>query len=106
MISVLLRKKIGRIEILKPLLKAGKIIIVIFAVQRLEGKFNKKSGEWFQLSCANHDFSDIQLGELVTKNKPTYAYDGDVGTMHLVTDALIPFWRIKSSTKKRISKPN
>ncbi len=28
MITVLFRKKIGRIEILKPLLKAGKIILI------------------------------------------------------------------------------
>ena len=69
-------------------------------------KFKKKYGEWFQLSCATHDFSDIQLGEPVMKNKPTYAYDGEVGTLHLVIDALIPFWRIKAATKLRAKELN
>jgi hypothetical protein len=80
--------------------------VSIFAVQRLEGKFKKKNGEWFQLTCATREFSDIQLGELVMQNRPTYAYDGEVGTLHLVTDALIPFWRIKAATKKRNKKIN
>jgi hypothetical protein len=35
------------------------------------------------------------------KNKPTYAYDGEVGTLQFVTDALIPFWRIKAATERR-----
>lgn len=78
--------------------------VSIFAVQRMEGKFRKKTGEWFQLTCANRDFSDIQLGELVMQNKPTFTYAGDVGTLHLVTDALIPFWRIKSATARRTRK--
>ncbi len=76
--------------------------VSIFAVQRLEGKFNKKSGEWFQLTCATREFSDIQLGELVMQNSPTYTYNGEVGTLHLVADALIPFWRIKAATEKRL----
>ena len=80
--------------------------VSIFAVQRLEGKFNKKNGEWFQLTFATRDFSNVQLGELLMRNKPTYAYDGEVGTLHLVTDALIPFWRIKAATKKRNKKIN
>ncbi len=80
--------------------------VSIFAVQRLEGKFNRKNGEWFQLTCATRDFSDVQLGEPVMKNKPTYAYDGEVGTLHLVTDALIPFWRIKAATARRNNQRN
>ena len=76
--------------------------VSIFAVQRMAGKFKKKSGEWFQLTCATREFSDIQLGELVMQNKPTYTYNGDVGTLHLVTDALIPFWRIKVATARRV----
>jgi hypothetical protein len=86
--------------------RATDMEVNIFAVQRLEGKFKKKTGEWFQLTCATRDFSDIQLGERVMKNKPTYAYDGEVGTLHLVTDALIPFWRIKAVTERRINKLN
>jgi len=80
--------------------RATDMEVNIFTIQRLEGKFKKKSGEWFQLSCATRDFSDIQLGEPVMKNQPTYAYDGEVGTLHFVADALIPFRRIKSSTEK------
>ena len=78
--------------------------VSIFAIQRMEGKFKKKKGEWFQLTCATRDFSDIQLGELVMQTKPTYTYEGDAGTLHLVTDALIPFWLIKSATSRRTQK--
>jgi hypothetical protein len=86
--------------------RATDMEVTIHAVQRLEGKFKKKNGEWFQLTCATRDYSDIQLGETVMKNKPTYAYDGEVGTLHFVTDALIPFWRIKAATAKRTQKLN
>ncbi len=86
--------------------RATDMEVSIFAVERLTGNFKKKNGEWFQLTCATRDFSDIQLGELVMKNKPTYAYDGEVGTLHLVIEAQIPFWRIKSSTKRRTNKRN
>ena len=80
--------------------------VSIFAVQRLEGKFKKKNGEWFQLTCATRDFSDIQLGELVMQNLPPYTYDGEVGTVELAVDALIPFWRIKAATERRTHKFN
>ncbi len=76
--------------------------VSIFAVQRMTGQFKKKKGEWFQLTCATREFSDIQLGELVMQNRPTYTYEGDVGTLHLVTDALVPFWRIKAATARRV----
>ena len=80
--------------------------VSIFAVQRMAGKFKKKKGEWFQLTCATRDFSDIQLGELVMQTRPTYTYEGDAGTLHLVTDALIPFWLIKTATARRTRKSN
>ena len=86
--------------------RATDMEVSVFAVQALEGTFKKKNGEWFQLSCATRDYSNIQLGEPVMKNKPTYAYDGEVGTLHLVTDALIPFWRIKAATARRNNQHN
>lgn len=38
------------------------------------------------------------------QNTPTYTYNGEVGTLHLVSDALIPFRRINAATAKRIEK--
>jgi hypothetical protein len=75
--------------------------VSIFDVKRMAGKYSKKEGEWFQLSCATRDFSDIQLGELVMKSGRSYAYNGEAGTIHFVVDALTPFWIIKSNTKRR-----
>lgn len=73
-----------------------------YDIQRLAGKFTKKNGEWFQLSCGAPDYSDIQLGELVMLNsQSTYSYGKDVGTLHFVIDALIPFQRLKAITEKR-----
>lgn len=75
--------------------------VSIFDVQRMAGKYSKKEGEWFQLSCALHEFSDIQLGEPVMKSGRSYAYNGEAGMIHFVLDALTPFLIIKADTKKR-----
>ncbi len=75
--------------------------VSIYDVKRLAGKYSKKEGEWFQLSCATRDFSDIQLGEQVMKSGRSYAYNGEAGTIHFVVDALTPFWIIKADTKRR-----
>ena len=75
--------------------------VSIFNFKRLVGKYTKKEGEWFQMTCATRDFSDIQLGELVMKSGRSYAYNGEAGTIHFVLDALTPFWIIKADTKRR-----
>ena len=75
--------------------------VSIYDVKRLAGKYSKKEGEWFQLSCATRDFSDLQLGEQVMKSGRSYAYNGEAGTIHFVVDALTPFWIIKADTKRR-----
>jgi hypothetical protein len=56
----------------------------------------RASGE----TCGAPDYSDIQLGELVMPKGQVYAYDREVGTLHFIIDALIPFRQIKASTKK------
>jgi hypothetical protein len=70
-------------------------------IERLANTFTKKSGEWFQLSCGAPDYSDVQLGELVMPKGQVYAYDREVGTLHFIIDALVPFHQIKASTKNR-----
>ena len=75
--------------------------VSVLDVQRMAGKYSKKEGEWFQLSCALHDFSDIQLGEPIMKSGQYYAYNGEAGMIHFVLDALTPFWIIKADTQRR-----
>ena len=75
--------------------------ISVLDVQRMAGKYAKKDGEWFQLSCASQDFSDVQLGEPVMKSGRSFAYKGEAGMIHFVVDALTPFWIIKADTQKR-----
>lgn len=72
-------------------------------IEGLVGTFTKKQGEWFQLSCGASDYSDTQLGELVMPKGQVYAYDKEVGTLHFIIDALIPFRQIKASTNKSVS---
>ena len=38
-------------------------IVGNFDIECLKGKFKKKTGEWFQLSCPSSDYSPIHLGE-------------------------------------------
>ena len=75
--------------------------VSVLDVQRLAGRFSRKQGEWFQLSCAERDFSDTQLGEPVMKNGRSFAYKGEAGMIHFVIDALTPFWIIKKHTRQR-----
>ena len=70
-------------------------------IERLAGTFTQKRGEWLQLSCGAPDYSDVQLGELIMHKEQVYAYDKEVGTLHFVIDALIPFRQIKASAKRR-----
>ena len=65
MISVLFRKKIGRIEILKPLLKTGKIIIVCALVVYIPAATiaflsdsQIKTGQYAAILLSAHAFSD------------------------------------------------
>ena len=75
--------------------------VSLYDVERLAGKFQKKSGEWFQLTCGNRDFSDVQLGETVMKSGRAHAYSGNAYALQFVIDALIPFRIIKAATQKR-----
>ena len=80
--------------------------VSVYDVQRLEGKFRKKAGEWVQLTCGNREFSDIQLGEPVMKSGRAHAYSGNAYALQFVIDSLIPFWFIKSATEKRYLRKN
>ncbi len=73
-----------------------------FDIEKLKGKFRKKNGEWFQLSCPGQDYSPIHLGELVMAKGNVYYYQGDsAGTLDFVIDALTAFRHIKSETAKQ-----
>ena len=78
--------------------------VSVFDVQRLKGTFAQKSGEWFQLTCGNREFSDVQLGEPVMKSGRSYAYSSSAYALHFVIDALTPFRMIKSATGQRIAR--
>lgn len=75
--------------------------ISVLDIQRMAGKFEKKESEWFQLSCAQREFSNIQMGERIMKSGRSYAYRGEAGMFHFVLDTLIPFWIIKADTQER-----
>ncbi len=75
--------------------------VSVFDIERLEGTFDKKSGEWFQLTCGNREFSDIQLGEPVMRSGRSHAYSSNAYALHFIIDALTPFWLIKSATEQR-----
>ncbi len=81
--------------------KATDALISNYDIEQLKGKFKKKHGEWFQLSCPSQDFSQRHLGELVMENSNFFYYSGDsAGNIDFVIDALFAFKRIKAETKK------
>jgi hypothetical protein len=71
-------------------------------VVRIEGAFNRKNGEWFQLSCPLRDYSARHLGEMVMSSSDrVYYYSGDAaGIIDFVMDALFGFSHIKAETGK------
>ena len=75
--------------------------VSVLDVQRLQGTYRPKTGEWFQLTCGNRDFSDVQLGEPVMKSGRPHAYNGDAYALQFIIDALTPFRIIKSATNQR-----
>ena len=81
--------------------KATDRAVSIHDIGRLRSQFNRKHGEWFQLTCGNRDFSDIYLGDLVMASRTSFAYDDTIGTVPLVIDALVPFKIIKTETRRR-----
>ena len=72
-----------------------------FVTQRL-GKSEKKSGEWFQLSCPAFDYRDQHIGSLVMEQGRFFHYNPeiseDAGTLHFVVDALTGFLLLKQHT--------
>lgn len=80
--------------------------VSIFDIERLEGTFTKKAGEWFQLTCGNRELSDVQLGEPVMHSGRPHAYSSNAYALHFIIDALTPFWMIKSATERRYSTRN
>jgi hypothetical protein len=71
-------------------------------IKAMDGRFKKKRGEWFQLTCPIQDYSPVQLGQLVMSHGNSYYYSGQgAGFYDLVTDALTAFWHIKRETRKR-----
>jgi hypothetical protein len=71
-------------------------------IKAMDGRFKKKRGEWFQLTCPVQDYSPVQLGQLVMSHGRSYYYSGQgAGFYDFVTDALTAFWHIKRETRKR-----
>jgi hypothetical protein len=71
-------------------------------IKAMDGRFKKKRGEWFQLTCPVQDYSPVQLGQLVMAHGRSYYYNGQgVNTYDLVMDALTAFWHIKAETRER-----
>ncbi|WP_417913605.1 hypothetical protein [Candidatus Electronema sp. JM] len=66
-----------------------------YDIEAMQGKFQKKEGEWFQLSCADPDFSPVHIGELVMAKKNVYHYNGPAGSLDFILDALTAFRHIK-----------
>lgn len=80
--------------------KATDELVSTYDVERLNGKFKKKNGEWFQLSCPSTDYSPKHLGEIVMANMNYYYYAGEkADNMDFVMDALFAFSHIKSEKK-------
>ncbi len=70
-------------------------------IKMMKGKFKKKSGEWFQLSCPEKDYSPVHLGELVMKSGKSYRYIGDAAyAFDFILDALTAFRHIKAETEE------
>jgi hypothetical protein len=81
--------------------KATDELVSTYDIKRLAGKFKKKQGEWFQLSCPSPDYSPKHLGEMVMANGNYYYYTGDeAGNIDFVMDALFAFNHIKAERKK------
>jgi len=77
--------------------KATDKMICTYDIERLAGKFKRKQGEWFQLSCASPDYSPKHLGQVVMANENYYFYSRDwAGTIDFVIDALFAFRHIKA----------
>jgi hypothetical protein len=71
-------------------------------IKAMDGRFKKKRGEWFQLTCPVQDYSAVQLGQLVMSHGRSYYYNGQgAGFYDFVTDALTAFWHIKREARKR-----
>jgi hypothetical protein len=77
--------------------KATDKLVCTYDIERLAGKFRRKQGEWFQLTCPSPDYSSTHLGQLVMANDNYYFYSGNwAGTLDFVLDALFAFRNIKA----------
>ncbi len=73
---------------------------------RLEGKFRKKNGEWFQLSCPSKDVFPVHIGELVMSSGNVYHYRGNkADNVDFVLDALFAFKHMKAESGKTKQQP-
>lgn len=82
--------------------KATDDLICTFDVERLTGQFNKKNGEWFQLSCPSSDYSPKHLASMVMASGNYYYYSGEsADNRDFVLDALFAFNHIKAERNKR-----
>ena len=66
-----------------------------YDIEAMQGKFQRKQGEWIQLSCADPDFSPVHIGELVMAKNNVYHYNGPAGSLDFILDALTAFRHIK-----------
>jgi hypothetical protein len=41
-------------------------------IKAIDGRFKKKGGEWFQLTCPVQDYAPVQLGQLVMSHGKSY----------------------------------
>lgn len=82
--------------------KATDELIDNVVINRHIGKFKKKKGEWFQLTCPSPDYSDVHLGELVMENKkPFYYNDEYAGNIDFIWDAIFAFQHLKAEAAER-----
>ena len=75
--------------------------IANYDIEPLQGRFQRKQGEWIQLSCADPDFSPVHIGELVMRKEHVYHYNGSAGTFDFILDALTAFRHIKNASIKK-----
>lgn len=76
--------------------------IANYDIELHKEKFQRKQGEWMQLSCADPDFSPVHLGELVMQKENVHHYNGEAGTLDFVLDALTAFRHIKRASASSI----
>lgn len=58
--------------------------------------YHKKTGEWFQLTCARDDGYGCRMGELIMEPENVYSYHRKVNSLGMIVDAFTAFRYMKS----------